>query len=59
MGQTREDKVYRNKCSAINGKRVLQLRAQGKSWQEIAHDFGYLHTQAIKRAADRAKLLSV
>jgi hypothetical protein len=40
MGKTDLDAVRRRRVSAVNGKRVLQLRAQGRSWQDIANDFG-------------------
>lgn len=53
MGHTKGDRIYRRRTSAINGKRVLQLRAQGKSWEEIANDFGFLNTKTVRWAANK------
>ena len=57
MGQTSLDKVNRRKVTEINGKRVLQLREQGKSWQQIAWDFG-TEVDSVRKAADREALKS-
>jgi hypothetical protein len=51
MGQTRGDLVHRKRASKVDGKRVLKLREQGKSWEEIASDFGFLDTLTVRRAA--------
>jgi hypothetical protein len=55
-GKVAADFINRRRVSSINGKRILQLREQGKSWEEISNTFG-TSVKSVQVAANAERKL--